>query len=157
MDDNVLVETEENTLIGEFGLLLSVSARLERIAGRALERRAGISHVMLEVLLRLEQGCVSMSHMAQEMILTSGGMTRLIDRMERAGLLTRHTSETDRRVQKASLTVKGRETLARARAIHAQTLLEFYAGPLDDAERAVLRAALERLDAKGRAELPSLG
>ncbi|MCD0451450.1 MarR family transcriptional regulator [Actinocorallia sp. API 0066] len=151
------MDSGDDALIREFGLLLSAASRLERIAGRAFERRVGISHVMFEVLLRLDEGCVSMSHMAKDMILTSGGMTRLIDRMERAGLLTRHTSETDRRVQKASLTAKGRETLTLARAVHTETLREFFAAPLTPTDRATLQALLERLESRGRQELPSLG
>ncbi|WP_106397830.1 MarR family winged helix-turn-helix transcriptional regulator [Actinocorallia populi] len=147
----------DDELIREFGLLLSATTRLERIAGRALERRAGITHVMFEVMLRLRDGCRSMSHLAQEMILTSGGMTRLVDRMEKAGLVVRATSPTDRRVQHASLTEQGREALDRAMLVHGEVLREFLAGPLTAEQRAVLRESLTRLEARGRKELPSLG
>ena len=141
----------------DFGLLLSATTRLERIMGRALERRTGITHVMFEVMLRLRDGCRSMSHLAQEMILTSGGLTRLINRMEQAGLVVRATSPTDRRVQHASLTERGRETLERALLVHGEVLREFFSGPLSDRQRAELRQALTLLEARGRKELPSLG
>ena len=147
----------DEQLIREFGLLLSATTRLERIAGRALERRAGITHVMLEVLLRLDDGCRSMSHLAQEMILTSGGMTRLVNRMEKAGLVVRATSPTDRRVQQVSLTGQGRETLRRALLVHGEVLREFFSGPLSDEQRAALQESLLLLEARGRRELPSLG
>ncbi|GAA2725587.1 MarR family winged helix-turn-helix transcriptional regulator [Actinocorallia aurantiaca] len=147
----------DEQLIREFGLLLSATTRLERIVGRALERRAGITHVMLEVLLRLDDGCRSMSHLAQEMILTSGGMTRLVNRMEGAGLVVRATSPTDRRVQQVSLTGRGRETLRRALLVHSEVLREFFSGPLSDGQRAALEESLLLLEARGRRELPSLG
>jgi DNA-binding MarR family transcriptional regulator len=144
-------------LAREFGLLLSATARLERIMGRALERRAGITHVMFEVLLRIEGDCRSMSHLAQEMILTSGGMTRLVNRMEQAGLVVRATSPSDRRVQHVRLTGEGRDALRRARTVHREVLREFYAGPLTAGQRAALREALALLEARARLELPSLG
>ncbi|MEO3786363.1 MarR family transcriptional regulator [Actinocorallia sp. B10E7] len=147
----------DEQLVREFGLLLSATTRLERIVGRALERRVGVTHVMFEVLLRLNDGCRSMSHLAQEMILTSGGMTRLANRMEKAGLLVRETSPTDRRVQHASLTDRGRETLHRAMLVHSEVLREFFSGPLSDGQRAVLKDSLLLLEARGRRELPSLG
>lgn len=147
----------DEQLILEFGLLLSASARLERIAARAFEQRAGVTHAMFEVLRRLDGGCVSMSHLAGEMILTSGGMTRLIDRMEKAGLVSRYASATDRRVQKASLTDAGRTALARANAVHATTLRQFFDGPLTAQQRAALSEILVRLESRARAELPTLG
>lgn len=147
----------DEQLIREFGLLLSATTRLERILGRALERRVGVTHVMFEVMLRLNDGCRSMSHLAQEMILTSGGMTRLVNRMEKAGLVVRTTSPTDRRVQHASLTDRGRETLRGAMLVHTELLREFFSGPLSDGQRAVLGESLRLLEARGRKELPSLG
>jgi len=144
-------------VVREFGALLGAAALLERIAGRELERRCGIRHVMFEVLLRLNDGCRSMSHLAQEMILTSGGMTRLVDRMERVDLVVRTTSPTDRRVQHVSLTEHGRATLREALLVHTEMLDEFFAGPLDADQRAALKESLLLLEARGRRELPSLG
>lgn len=147
----------DEQLIREFGLLLSATTRLDRIVGRAFEQRVGITHAMFEVMLRLEDGCTSMSHLAGDMILTSGGMTRLIDRMEKAGLVSRYASDTDRRVQKASLTEEGRAALALAKQIHSETLRRFFAGPITGEQRAALTEILIRIESGARAELPSLG
>ncbi|MEO5876933.1 MAG: MarR family transcriptional regulator [Streptosporangiaceae bacterium] len=147
----------DEQLIHEFGLLLSATNRLSRIAGRAFEHDAGITHAMFEMLRRLNEGCSSMSHLAEEMIFTSGGVTRLIDRMDKAGLVVRYTSATDRRIQQAGLTDKGRETLARAERIHVETLRRAFAGPLTDEQRAALKQILVTLEHSSRAELPNLG
>jgi DNA-binding MarR family transcriptional regulator len=147
----------DEELIREFGLLLSATNRLERIAGKAFEQDAGITHAMFEMLRRLNEGCTSMSHLAEQMIFTSGGVTRLIDRMEKAGLVVRFASATDRRVQKAGLTDKGRETLARAERIHVGTLRRAFAGQLTTEQRAALKQILITLEHTSRAELPSLG
>ncbi|WP_344838208.1 MarR family winged helix-turn-helix transcriptional regulator [Actinocorallia longicatena] len=147
----------DEQLIRDYGLMLSASTRLERIVGKEFERHVGITHAMYEVLRRLEGGCTSMSHLAGETILTSGGMTRLIDRMEKAGLVSRYASDTDRRVQKASLTDKGRATLDHANRVHTQTLRRVFAGALDEDQRESLKHILVRLERVGRAELPSLG
>jgi len=112
---------------------------------------------MFEMLRRLNEGCSSMSHLAEEMIFTSGGVTRLIDRMEKAGLVERYASDTDRRVQKAGLTDKGRETLALAERIHVVTLRRAFAGQLTAGQRAALKQILVTLEHSSRTELPSLG
>ncbi|GAB3663534.1 hypothetical protein GCM10027589_27160 [Actinocorallia lasiicapitis] len=148
--------TPDERLIRDYGLMLSASTRLERIVGKQFEQQVGITHAMYEVLRRLEGGCTSMSHLATEMILTSGGMTRLIDRMAKAGLVTRYASDTDRRVQKASLTDLGRTTLAHANQVHTQTLRRVFAEPLgDDIE--TLKSIIVKLERATLAELPTLG
>jgi DNA-binding MarR family transcriptional regulator len=112
---------------------------------------------MFEMLRRLNEGCSSMSHLAEQMIFTSGGVTRLIDRMEKAGLVVRYASATDRRVQKAGLTDKGRETLAHAERIHVGTLRRAFAGQLTADQRVALKQILITLEQTSRTELPSLG
>src|SRR6266704_567997 len=127
----VTAETDEE-LIQDFGLLLGAAARLERLAARAFESECGISHPMFEVLLRLDTAAPdpSMGSLACDLILTSGGMSRLIDRMIAAGLVHRYPSPTDRRIQQVELTDLGRTKLAHAKQVHTQTLRRFFEAPL---------------------------
>ncbi|MCW2914765.1 MAG: putative MarR-family regulator [Actinomycetia bacterium] len=150
---------ERESLIRDFGVLLGAASRVERIAARAFERECGISHAMFEVLLRLDPGGdgSSMSELACDLILTSGGMTRLIDRMVKAGLVRRYPSTTDRRIQLADLTPRGQDMLAQAKRVHAETLKRFFAGPLSDGDREALVAALRQVDDRARKELGGLG
>ncbi|MBW8486666.1 MarR family winged helix-turn-helix transcriptional regulator [Actinomadura parmotrematis] len=146
-------------LVHEFGSLLGAAALLERIAARELERRAGIKHAVFEVLLRLSDqgsGCPTMGRLAGELVLTSGGMTRLVDRMEEAGLVRRRTGEDDRRRQRVELTDAGRAKLDEALRVHAETLARHFAGPLGEERRGVLAESLVLLRAHARTELGAL-
>ncbi|MEU8119697.1 MarR family transcriptional regulator [Spirillospora sp. NPDC049024] len=157
--------TVPDELVHEFGALLGAASVLERIAGRELERRCGIRHAVFEVLLRLsgaggdcagEDGAVSMGGLAGELILTSGGMTRIIDRMEEAGLVRREPAPGDRRRQLVGLTPAGRAKLDEALAVHAETLRRHFAGPLAEEQRRVLVDALRVLRTTAREELGDL-
>ncbi|WP_309236992.1 MarR family transcriptional regulator [Actinomadura sp. BRA 177] len=144
-------------VVHEFGALLGAASVLERIAGRELERRCGIRHAVFEVLLRLSHdGPRSMGGLAGELILTSGGMTRIIDRMEEAGLVRREPAPGDRRRQLVELTQAGRAKLDEALRVHAETLREHFAGPLTARQRRVLVDALRTLRASAREELGDL-
>ncbi|TDB76587.1 MarR family transcriptional regulator [Actinomadura sp. KC216] len=147
-------------LVHEFGALLGAASVLERIAGRELERRCGIRHAVFEVLLRLSgaagDGPHTMGDLAGELILTSGGMTRIIDRMVEAGLVSREPAPGDRRRQLVELTDAGRAKLDEALRVHAETLREHFAGPLTDDQRHVLVDALRTLRTTARKELGTL-
>jgi DNA-binding MarR family transcriptional regulator len=148
-------------VVHEFGMLLGATALLERIVARELERRCGIRHAMFEVLLRLSRAGAdqppTMGALAGELILTSGGMTRLIDRMERDGYVRRQAASGDRRRQVVGLTESGRRTLAEALRVHAETLDRHFAGPLTEEARRQLVAALATLREHARRDLGSLG
>ncbi|WP_243725695.1 MarR family winged helix-turn-helix transcriptional regulator [Actinomadura rubrisoli] len=145
-------------LIYEFGVLLGAAEMLERIAGRELERRCGIRHAVFEVLLKLSDagGPRSMGGLAGELILTSGGMTRMIDRMEEAGLVRRQAAPGDRRRQLVELTGPGRAKLDEAMRVHAETLRHHFAGPLNADQRTLLVDALRTLATTAREELGAL-
>ena len=57
-----------------------------------------------------------MGSLAEDVSLTTGGVTRLVDRMEAAGYVERVPCSTDRRVSYAGLTDRGRAKLDRLRA-----------------------------------------
>ena len=85
-------QAANDELVVAFGRLLGAAGRLEYILGRSLEQECGISHLTFEVLLilgRAGRNGLSMRAIAQEQVLTTGGATRLVDRMEAAGLVER--------------------------------------------------------------------
>jgi MarR family 2-MHQ and catechol resistance regulon transcriptional repressor len=137
----------DDALITTFGRLVEAHSQLGRQLGRSLEQRAGIAHTWFEVLLRISRadgGQVSMSALAQQVALTGGGVTRLIDRMISAGLVQRVPCPTDRRVWFAALTAEGRTTLRRAAAVHAADLRQVFEG-FDEQDLRTLDALLDRL------------
>lgn len=115
----------DDRLITTFGRLVEVHSGLGQQLGRSLEQECGIPHAWFEVLLRVARatdGQISMGSLAQQVALTTGGITRLLDRMIAAGLVARVPCPTDRRVQFAVLTEQGRANLEQAAAVHASNL-----------------------------------
>ena len=125
-------EAADHELILAFGRLQGAANRLEYILGRALEMECGISHLVFEVLLilgRVGEPGLSMRVIAQEQVLTTGGATRLVDRMETAGLVTRAESPGDRRGKLVRLTVLGEETAVRAAQVHLENIKRHFMDP----------------------------
>jgi DNA-binding MarR family transcriptional regulator len=99
-----------------------------------------------EVLLRLLRtpgGQLTMTQLAHEVALTSGGFTKLADRMVGVGLIERRTSAEDRRVSHAVLTAEGQRVAEEAQRRHVAALREHFLGPLGE-DRAAQLAALMR-------------
>jgi DNA-binding MarR family transcriptional regulator len=127
VDGDVLAEP----LLTTFGRLVEAHDVLTRRLGRSLERRCGLPLTWFEVLLRIgraEDGQVSMGSLAEQVALTSGGVTRLLDRMVQEGLVERVPCPSDRRVSFAALTPQGRERLHQAAQVHVEELREVFAG-----------------------------
>jgi MarR family transcriptional regulator, 2-MHQ and catechol-resistance regulon repressor len=113
--------------ITAFGRLVEVHARLQRVLGRELERTAGLPLTWFEALLRIARsdgGELSAGALSEQIALTSGGVTRLVDRLVDAGHVLRRTSPSDRRSQLVTLTDGGRAALERACAVHLRGLDE---------------------------------
>lgn len=141
------VPPADDALITTFGRLVEAHSHLGKQLGRSLERQVGIPHAWFEVLLRISRtdgGRVSMSALAQQVALTSGGVTKLIDRMIGAGLVERVPCPTDRRVSFAALAPAGRDTLGRATDVHVADLRRVFDG-FDEQELQALDGLLDRL------------
>ena len=142
-----LVAPADDALITTFGRLVEAHSTLTRQLGRSLEQQAGVPHAWFEVLLRVgraEGGQVSMGGLAQQIALTSGGVTKLIDRMIDADLVQRVPGPTDRRMSFAALTRRGQEALERAVQVHATDLRRAFSDFSEDDLRA-LDVLLDRL------------
>jgi DNA-binding MarR family transcriptional regulator len=126
-------QAAEDELVVTFGRLLGVANRLEYLLGRAIERECGISHLMFEVLLilgRAGEPGLSMSAIGRAQVLTTGGVTRLVDRMAAAGLVERADDPGDRRGRLVRMTPLGEETAVRAARLHRDNLRRYLADPL---------------------------
>ena len=112
-----LVDDDRITAVG---LLAEANAALYRPLAADIERE-GLPAPWYEVLVRLGRtpgGRLRMSELARAVSLTTSGTTRLVDRIEAAGLIERQPCETDRRVAYAALTDAGREVLVRTTPTH---------------------------------------
>jgi DNA-binding MarR family transcriptional regulator len=143
----------DDRLVTTFGRLLEAAHGLERVLDRHHDDPHQLPMTWFEVLLRLSrspEGMLPMGELGRQIALTSGGVTRLVDRMAAADLVERVPCKTDRRVQYAVITEEGRAALAPALEAHVVDLHEVFAG-FDAAELAALDTALDRLrDVAGR-------
>lgn len=120
------------------------SGPLRRRVQRELQARCGVPASWIGVLLQLAAapGQKQPTHAAAEQSgLTSGGFTKLADRMEQAGLLTRTHSASDRRIIYLELTRDGSRQAARLAAVQL-TVLRRQLGALSGDE---VRALTETL------------
>lgn len=121
-----------------FGHLVAAASRLEHILGRSLAEEFQISHQTFEVLAILKRTGpegVSMGSIAQEQVLSTGGVTRLIDRMEDAGLVIRAADPEDRRGRRVRLSTDGKALAIRAEHLHAENVRRHFLAPIPEADR----------------------
>jgi DNA-binding MarR family transcriptional regulator len=88
----------------------------DRVDSR-LRAEHGVSLAFFEALFflsRSEDGALRVGDLAQEMRITVGGASKLVDRIERAGLIRREPDVTDRRASKIALTSNGEGAFAAA-------------------------------------------
>jgi DNA-binding MarR family transcriptional regulator len=101
--------------------LLRAHAALTRELDAELSDTHGLPLSSYEVLLHLHQapgGRMRMSDLADSVLLSRSGLTRLVDRLERDGLLERIRCKEDARGLFAAITDKGRAVFGEARPTH---------------------------------------
>lgn len=146
------MKTKQDVLADEritkFGLMVEANRRLMRTFERSLREKHGLAMVDFEAMLRLGRSPdrqMSMSELAEQMVLTSGGITRLVDRLANDDLAERVLCPSDRRVHWARLTDHGVATVSGALATHLQDLDSHYFGVMSDGEQVTMTTVLERL------------
>ena len=134
------------------GLLIRTHRLLTDSLGRELEATVGIPLVYFDVLIHVAgapEGRLTMSRLSSDVALTTGGVTRLVDRMVEAGLVARQNCPNDRRSIHVVLTPEGQTVLERAVAAHIDGIERHLMEPLSAADRAALRSVLSKLLAAG--------
>ncbi len=134
--------------IASYGRIVEAQRWLHRTFDRSLREKAGISVVWYEALLRIarsEGGHMPINELGEAMVLTSGGATRLVDRLEERGYVERVACPTDRRVAWAHITDKGFAVLADATEVHLDDLDEYFVSKLTPDELASLGALLRKV------------
>ena len=88
---------------------------------------------------------IRMAELASSLTISRGGLTKLADRLENAGLIRREPADDDRRGLYAVLTAEGNTLLRRMWPVYARALRETIVMAISDQEAAQIAAALERL------------
>jgi len=100
---------------------------------------------VLATLDRAPEQRLKMGDLAEALVITRGGLTKLVDRLIKAGLLERTFCETDRRVSYATLLPAGAELLEEMRPVVRGELAVAFTANLSVAEAEELRGTMERI------------
>lgn len=131
-----------------WGGFLRAHASLVRELDEELRRSHRLPLTSYDVLVQLESapgGEMRMSDLAEAVLLSRSGVTRLVDRLQRQGLLDRRECPEDARGSYAVLTERGRERLREARPTHLAGVRRLFLGRLDEPERQRLARTWRRL------------
>jgi DNA-binding MarR family transcriptional regulator len=134
------------------GLLIQSHRQLTDVLGRELEEAIGIPLVWFDVLIHVggaPEGRLTMSKLSADVALTTGGVTRLVDRMTDAGLVERKNCPNDRRSVHVVLTTLGHETLGKAVSEHIEGIDRHVFTRLTTRDRAELTTLLGKLVTDG--------
>jgi DNA-binding MarR family transcriptional regulator len=134
--------------LGAWRGMLRVHAALAKALDAELEAAHGLPLTSYEVLITLAaapERRLRMAELADRVLLSRSGMTRLCDRLEREGLLERTTCDSDGRGLFAVLTDAGGELVARARPVHLDGVRERFLRHFAEDELRVLAGWWERV------------
>lgn len=134
--------------LGAWRGFLRVHSRLVQLLDSELQAAHGLPLHEYGVLLTIdnaEGGRARMTELATSILLSPSGLTRLVDRLERDGLVERERCAIDRRGFDVRLTSAGKERLERARPTHLAGVRARFLSVFSEAELAELAAFWERL------------
>jgi DNA-binding MarR family transcriptional regulator len=148
MTDRTRIPTPDDPRLDAWRTFLFAHAQVRRQLERELQAEQEMSLGEYEVLLFLaysDERRLRMSELADRMVLSRSGATRLVDRLEAAGFVERVSCDTDRRGQWAQLTRAGYERLRAASPTHLRGIAEHFLDRIPADELAALRGTLERV------------
>ncbi len=131
---------------------LRAHAAITRELSAQLQREHDLTLNDYEVLLHLshaEGGMMRRVDLAQQVVLTASGITRLLEGLERAGFVRKESCSSDARVSYAALTDDGRAKLRSAAETHLRGIDELFVSRYSGSELTTLAELLGRLPVTG--------
>jgi len=156
-----VLRTQTFRSVDAFAKLLRAHAALTRELNARLLTDHGLSITDYQCLLTLahaENGAMRRVDLAEQLLLTPSGVTRLLDGLQRDGWVTKASCSTDARVTYAVLTDAGRERLESAGRSHVAQVRGLIEDQLSSDELETLVELLDRLPggSSGRGEACSI-
>jgi DNA-binding MarR family transcriptional regulator len=143
------VLSEQSVSVESFVSLLRAYTHATRELNAQLTADHGLTISDYEVLLRLSRAPerrMRRVDLAEQVLLTASGITRLLDGLEGHGYVARGSCDSDRRVVYAVLTDEGIEKLRQASKTHVAQIEEYFTSRYDVSELGELNALLARID-----------
>ena len=133
-------------------LFFESSLALLDVLDTELQDAAGIPQRWYDVLVHLEESPdgIQMTELADQILYSKSGFTRVVDRMEDAGLVRRVRPPNDRRSILVLATDQGTETMERARRHHRDGIDRHFSRHLTDTDIKALTRALEKISTHTR-------
>jgi DNA-binding MarR family transcriptional regulator len=129
---------------------LHVYADLVPVLDRQLRQSAGLPLAWYDVLLELNSAPdrkLQMGELGGKVVLSRTRVSRLVDELEREGLVSRASNPADGRSAYAEITKSGRDRLRAAAPIYLAAIHEYFSRHMTDKELDVLADALWRVHA----------
>ncbi len=133
-------------------MLFAHSAIVQKL-GDELSEQADLTLAQYDVLLRLRDNperAMRMGELAEGVLVTTSGLTRVVDRLESAGLVQRVRETRDRRGVRVSLTPAGLDKLREAAKIHRDGIARYFTRHIEPDELPALESFFARLFAESR-------
>src|SRR5215210_6134826 len=142
------VPGSDDPRITAFGLLLEAFSAVQGAVLADLARTSDLPGPEFEVLIRLSRSPdqrLRLTELANQVRLSTSGLSRLVDRVEAAGLVRREACPSDRRGAFAVLTEQGEAALTAALPPHLESLERNVVAPLGPEDLETLEGLLRRL------------
>lgn len=140
--------TDDDEIITWWGLVIEGYHVTQQHVAAEVQSRFGLSIASFDILLRLvrsPQYRLPMTRLAREAAFSSGGFTKVADRLCASGFIAREHCPNDRRVTYLVLTDHGLDVAHRAKALCAEVLRDRVLAPLGDEASAQLAASMRTL------------
>jgi DNA-binding MarR family transcriptional regulator len=128
-------------------LFLESAYALIDLLDAELQAERALSLRWYDVLVQLEEAGegIGMTELANRILSSKSGLTRVVDRMEEEGLVRRERPPSDRRAIRVVLTRKGDRALQAARVVHRRGIQEHFVQHLDERDLKALDRALSKV------------
>ena len=120
---------------------------------RRMQEQHGLALTWWDVLIQLSdvpEGRLRLGELADSVLLTRSGITRLLDRMIEAGLVVREPCPGDRRGYYAVITQQGKDTIERIGPDHSKDAWEVFLGHITREEAVSMGEVFKRVLAAGK-------
>jgi DNA-binding MarR family transcriptional regulator len=136
---------------------METHARITALLDEEMRQATGLDIQIYDTLLRTYEAGdrgIRMTDLAETILFSKSGLTTLVDRLEKRGLLQRIPDPDDRRAIRITMTDQGIDTFLDAAKVHIASIQKHVTDRLTDEEAKVIAQALERLHQENRSPDP---
>ena len=153
MAQDAISEADQQTHLQMWRSFLEAHSTVVKHLERRMHEQHGLPLAWWDVLIQLAdgpEGRLRMGELAESVLLTRSGITRLVDRMIGEGLVEREPCPGDRRGYFAVITQKGKDTIEKIGPDHSKDAWEVFLGHITQEEAELLEQVFNRVLSAGK-------